>query len=50
MRRGPQTAIDTEHLLYVASIYFEANARTGDPRQAFVETVRKALTEGLNRP
>lgn len=46
MRRSPQTTIDTEHLLYVASIYFEASARTGDPRQAFVETVRKALTEG----
>ena len=44
--RSPQTSIDTEHLIYVASIYYEANARTGDPRQAFVETVRKALIEG----
>lgn len=46
MRRSHKNSIDTEHLLYVASVYFEANARTSDPRQAFVETVRKALVEG----
>ncbi|WP_237045294.1 hypothetical protein [Aquipseudomonas alcaligenes] len=44
MRR--KALIDSELLSFVASIYFEANARTGDHRQAFVETVRRALLEG----
>lgn len=48
MRRDPQISLNTEHLMYIASIHFEANARTGDPRQAFVETVRRALTEGYH--
>ncbi len=34
---------DSECLAHVASIYYEAHARTGDHRQAFVETVRQAL-------
>lgn len=34
-------------LSYVASIYYEAHARTDDHRGAFVETVRKALQEGF---
>lgn len=38
--------IDQDHLRYVASVYFEAHSRTGDHRQAFVETVRTALLEG----
>lgn len=38
--------IDQECLSHVASVYFEAHARTGDHRQAFVETVRTALLEG----
>ena len=44
MRR--KARIDSELLSFVASIYFEAHARTGDHRQAFVKTVRKALLEG----
>ncbi len=44
MRR--KALLDGELLSYVASIYFEAHARTGDHRQAFVKTVRKALLEG----
>ena len=44
MRR--KALIDGELLSYVASIYYESSARTGDHRQAFVETVRKALLEG----
>ena len=37
---------DSECLAHVASIYYEAHARTGDHREAFVETVRKALQAG----
>ena len=37
---------DSECLAHVASIYYEAHARTGDQREAFVETVRKALLAG----
>ena len=37
---------DSECLAHVASIYYEAHARTGDHRQAFAETVRKALQAG----
>ena len=37
---------DSECLAHVASIYYEAHARTGDHRQAFVETVRRALLAG----
>ena len=44
MRR--KALVDSELLSYVASVYFEAHARTGDHRQAFVETVRRALLEG----
>ena len=44
MRR--KALIDGELLSYVASIYYESSARTGDHRQAFVETVRRALLEG----
>lgn len=38
--------IDQECLANVASMYFEAHARTGDHRQAFVETIRTALLAG----
>ena len=44
--RNRQRVVDQECLAHIASIYFEANARTGDHRQAFVETVRRALLEG----
>ena len=37
---------DQAHLTHVASIYYEAIGRTGDHRQAFIETVRTALLEG----
>ena len=37
---------DQECLAHVASIYYEAIGRTGDHRQAFVETVRTALLAG----
>ena len=37
---------DSECLAHVASIYYEAHARTGDHREAFVETVRRALLAG----
>lgn len=37
---------DQECLSHIASIYLEAHARTGDHRQAFVETVRGALLHG----
>lgn len=37
---------DQECLGHVASMYYEAHARTGDHRQAFVETVRTALLAG----
>lgn len=37
---------DSECLAHVASIYYEAHARTGDHREAFVDTVRKALQAG----
>ena len=37
---------DSDCLAHVASIYYEAHARTGDHREAFVDTVRKALQAG----
>ncbi len=37
---------DQECLAHVASIYYEAHSRTGDHRQAFVETIRSALLGG----
>lgn len=37
---------DQECLSHVVSIYFEAHARTGDHRKAFIETVRSALLAG----
>lgn len=37
---------DQAHLKHVASIYYEAHARTGDHRQAFIDTVRSALLDG----
>lgn len=37
---------DSEHLAHVASIYYEAHALAGDHKQAFVETVKKALQAG----
>ncbi|HCF2449036.1 TPA: hypothetical protein NIA45_006736 [Pseudomonas aeruginosa] len=44
--RNRQRQTDQELFALIASIYFEAHARTGDHRQAFVETVRQALLEG----
>lgn len=44
--RHRQRQIDQQCLAHVASIYFEAHARTGDHLEAFVETVRKALLSG----
>ncbi len=44
--RNRQRQIDQECLAHVASIYYEAHARTGDHREAFIETVRSALLEG----
>lgn len=47
MRRSRvQASPECELLALIASIYFEALARTGDHRQAFVDTVRAALLEG----
>ncbi len=37
---------DQECFAHVASIYYEAHSRTGDHRQAFVETIRSALLGG----
>ncbi|HBO2103432.1 hypothetical protein [Pseudomonas aeruginosa] len=37
---------DQECLSHVASVYYEAHARTGDHGQAFVDTVRTALLSG----
>lgn len=37
---------DQAHLAHVASIYYEAHARKGDHRQAFIETVRSTLLAG----
>ena len=44
--RNRQRQTDQDLFALIASISFEAHARTGDHRQAFVETVRKALLEG----
>ncbi len=43
--RNRQRQIDQECLAHVASIYYEAHARTGDHREAFIETVRSSLLE-----
>ncbi|MEF2031707.1 hypothetical protein [Pseudomonas aeruginosa] len=37
---------ESQCLAHVASIYFEAKERRGDHRQAFAETIRRALQEG----
>lgn len=44
--RNRQRQIDQECLAHVASIYLEAHTRTGDHREAFIDTVRSALLSG----
>lgn len=46
MCRDSQRTIDQDHPRHAASIYYEAYARTGDHRQTFIDTVRRALLEG----